>query len=104
MAGLPRLREAIAGKVAAYYGRRVDPETDVTVTSGGTEALFCAIQAFVGTGDEVILLDPAYDSYEPAVTLAGGRAVHVPLRRPDFSPDWERVRSSITPRTRLLVL
>jgi len=104
MAGLPRLREAIAGKVAAYYGCSVDPETAVTVTSGGTEALFCAIQAFVGAGDEVILLDPAYDSYEPAVTLAGGRTVRVPLRRPGFSPDWEQVRSAHTQRTRLLVL
>ena len=104
MAGLPRLREAIAGKVAAYYGCSVDPETAVTVTSGGTEALFCAIQAFVGAGDEVILLDPAYDSYEPAVTLAGGRTVRVPLRRPGFSPDWEQVRSALTQRTRLLVL
>jgi len=74
------------------------------VTSGGTEALFCAIQAFVGAGDEVILLDPAYDSYEPAVTLAGGRTVRVPLRRPGFSPDWEQVRSVLTQRTRLLVL
>jgi len=104
MAGMPRLREAIAGKVAAYYGCNVDPETAITVTSGGTEALFCAIQAFVGAGDEVILLDPAYDSYEPAVTLAGGRAVRVPMRRPHFSPDWERVRSALTQRTRLLVL
>jgi methionine aminotransferase len=104
MAGLPRLREAIADKVAAYYGCRVDPETSITVTSGGTEALFCAIQAIVRPGDEVVLLDPAYDSYEPAVTLAGGRTVRVPLRRPGFSPDWDRVRSALTQRTRLLIL
>jgi methionine aminotransferase len=104
MAGLPRLREAIADKVAAYYGCRVDPETAITVTSGGTEALFCAIQAIVRPGDEVVLLDPAYDSYEPAVALAGGRTVRVPLRRPGFSPDWDRVRSALTQRTRLLIL
>jgi methionine aminotransferase len=104
MIGLPRLREAIAGKVAACYGCSVDPETSVTVTSGGTEALFCAIQALVGAGDDVVLLDPSYDSYEPSVTLAGGKAVHVPLRRPGFSPDWDRVRAALTPRTRLLVL
>ncbi|HET9694722.1 MAG TPA: methionine aminotransferase [Steroidobacteraceae bacterium] len=104
MAGLPALREAIAAKVAEYYARKVDPETDVTVTSGGTEALFCAIQAVVQAGDEVLLLDPAYDSYEPAVVLAGGRAVHVPLRRPDFAVDWQRVREAVTPRTRLLVV
>ena len=104
MAGLPGLREAIAAKVATYYGCSVDPESAVTVTSGGTEALFCAVQALVGAGDEVIVLDPAYDSYEPAVTLAGGRTVHVPLRRPAFSPDWDRVRSALTSRTRLLIL
>jgi methionine aminotransferase len=104
MAGLPGLREAIAAKVAAHYGRDVDPETAVTVTSGATEALFCAIQACVRSGDEVVLLDPAYDSYEPAVRLAGGKAVRVPLRRPEFCPDWDRVRSAITQRTRLLIL
>src|SRR5512137_744561 len=82
MAGLASLRQAITEKVSGYYGRTVDPDSEVTVTSGGTEALFCAIQAVVRAGDEVILLDPAYDSYEPAVVLAGGRAVHVPLQRP----------------------
>jgi methionine aminotransferase len=104
MAGLPRLREAIAAKVATYYGCRVDAESAVTVTSGGTEALFCAIQALVRTGDEAIVLDPAYDSYAPAITLAGGRTVHVPLHRPSFRPDWDRVRAALTPRTRLLIL
>lgn len=104
MTGLPALREAIAGLVAQTYGRVVDPESEITVTSGGTEALFCAIHAVVRPGDEVILLDPAYDSYGPAVALAGGRAVHVPLRRPDFSVDWQRVRDAMTPRTRLLAL
>ncbi len=86
MAGLPGLREAIAAKVATYYGCNVDPESAVTVTSGGTEALFCAIQALVHAGDEVIVLDPAYDSYEPAVTLAGGRTVHVPLAQARLQP------------------
>lgn len=104
MPGVLRLREAIAAKVTAYYGCHVDPESAITVTSGGTEALFCAIQAVVRAGDEVILLDPAYDSYEPAVVLAGGRAIHVPLRRPDFGVDWDRVRAVVTPRTRLLVV
>jgi methionine aminotransferase len=104
MAGLPALREAIAAKVRDYYGRSIDPETDVTVTAGGTEALFCAIQAVVHPGDEVVLLDPAYDSYEPAVRLAGGRTVRVPLRRPEFGVDWERVRDALSSRTRLLVL
>jgi methionine aminotransferase len=74
------------------------------VTSGATEALFCAIQAVVRPGDEVILLDPAYDSYEPAVVLAGGRAVHVPLRRPGFAVDWQRVHDAVSARTRLIVV
>jgi methionine aminotransferase len=104
MAGLASLRQAIAGKVAGYYGRTVDPDSEITVTSGGTEALFCAIQAVVRAGDEVILLDPAYDSYEPAVDLAGGRAVHVPLQRPGFGIDWQRLRDAITSRTRLVIL
>jgi methionine aminotransferase len=104
MAGWPALGEAIVAKVARLYGRAVDAEDGVTVTSGGTEALFCAIQAAVRTGDEVVVLDPAYDSYEPAVDLAGGRTVHVPLRRPGFDVDWDRVRDAITPRTRLLVV
>jgi methionine aminotransferase len=104
MTGLQSLREAIAAKVAEYYGRTVDPENEITVTSGGTEALFCAIQAIVRAGDDVILLDPAYDSYEPAVELAGGRAVHVPLQRPGFGIDWQRLSDAINARTRLLVI
>ena len=104
MAGLPELRTQIARKTLALYGRSVDPETEVTVASGATEALFCAIQAVVHTGDEVLCLDPAYDSYDPAIRLAGGRAVHIPLRHPGFGVDWERVRMAVTPRTRLLIL
>jgi len=104
MTGLPGLREAIAAKVAEYYGCRANPDSDITVASGGTEALFCAIQAIVRAGDEVILLDPAYDSYEPAITLAGGSAVHVPLLRPGFGVDWQRLQHAISPRTRLLVV
>jgi methionine aminotransferase len=104
MTGLPGLREAIAAKVGEYYGCRANPDSDITVASGGTEALFCAIQAVVHAGDEVILLDPAYDSYEPAITLAGGRAVHVPLLRPGFGVDWQRLQRAISPRTRLLVV
>lgn len=104
MSGLPALRAQIARKTLALYGRTVDPETEVTVTSGATEALFCAIEAVVQAGDEVVCLDPAYDSYDPAIRLAGGRPVHVPLRQPDFAVDWERVRAALTPRTRLLIL
>ena len=104
MAGWPALCEAIAGKVRDLHGRAVSAAAEVTVTSGGTEALFCAIQAVVRPGDEAILLEPAYDSYEPAVELAGGRAVRVPLRPPAFSVDWDRVADAVTPRTRLLIV
>ncbi len=104
MAGWPALREQVAAKVCEYYGATVDPDAEVTVTSGGTEALFAAIHAVVRPGDEVVVLDPCYDSYEPAVALAGGRTVHVPLRRPGFAVDWDRVRDALTPRTRLLVV
>jgi methionine aminotransferase len=102
MAGWPALREAIAAKVHALYGRQVSADREVTVTSGGTEAIFSVIHAIVRPGDEVILLDPAYDSYEPAVELAGGCPVHVPLAGPGFTVDWERVRSALSPRTRLI--
>jgi methionine aminotransferase len=104
MSGWPPLRAAIARKVSEHYGAVVDEETEVTVTSGGTEALFCAIQALVRAGDEVVVMDPAYDSYEPAVELAGGVTVHVPLRRPDFAVDWDAVRDAVTDRTRLLIV
>ncbi len=104
MAGWPPLCEAIAAKVEALYGRKVSAAGEVTVTSGGTEALFCAVQAVVGPGDEVVLLEPAYDSYEPAVVLAGGRAVRVPLRPGDFAVDWDRVSDACGPRTRLVIV
>lgn len=104
MAGLPRLRERIAAELLRAYGRRVDPETELTVTSGATEGIFDVIAAVVRPGDEVVVLDPAYDSYEPAVLLQGGRAVHVPLRSADFSVDFQRVKDAIGPRTRLLCL
>ena len=104
MAGWAPLREAVAAKVKALYGREVASESEVTITAGGTEALFCAIQAVVQAGDEVILLDPAYDSYEHSVRLAGGRAVRVPLTRPGFGVDWGRVRDAVSSRTRLIVV
>ncbi len=104
MAGLPALREIIARQAMEIHGRSVNPETEVTVTAGGTEALFCAVQAVVHRGDEVILLDPAYDSYAPSVALAGGVAVRVPLARPRFDVDWNRVRDAIGPATRLIIV
>lgn len=104
MTGLPALREQIARKTERLYGRKVNPDTEVTVTSGATEALFAAIAAVVRSGDEVIVLDPCYDSYEPAIELNGGRAVHVPLDPRDFSPDWQRIRDAITPKTRMILI
>ena len=102
--GLPSLREQIALKTERMYGRRISADTDVTVTSGATEALFAAIAAVVRAGDEVIVFDPAYDSYEPAIDLQGARAVHIPLTVPSFGIDWQRVRDAITPRTRMILV
>ncbi|MBS0486050.1 MAG: pyridoxal phosphate-dependent aminotransferase [Proteobacteria bacterium] len=104
MTGVPKLREQIALKTEKLYDRKVSADTEITVTSGATEALFAAIAAVVHSGDEVIVLDPCYDSYEPAIELSGGRAVHVPLRLPDFSVDWQRVKDAITPRTRMILI
>jgi len=104
MAGLARLREQIALQVQRCHGARLDPESDITVVPGATEAIFCAIMATVHAGEEVILFDPSYDSYEPSVRLAGGRAVRIPLAPPDFAIDWERVADAITSRTRMIVV
>ena len=104
MAGLLALREQIARKLQRCYAVTVDPETEITITVGATEALYSSIQALVGSGDEVIIFDPAYDSYDPAVRLAGARCVHLPLAPPLFCPDWERVRAVFTSRTRLIII
>ncbi|HEX4481011.1 MAG TPA: pyridoxal phosphate-dependent aminotransferase [Rudaea sp.] len=104
MTGVPKLREQIALKTERIYGRKVSADTEVTVTSGATEALFAAIAATVRVGEEVIVLDPCYDSYEPAIELCGGKAVHVPLRLPDFSVDWQRVKDAVTGRTRMIII
>ncbi len=104
MTGLPALRQQVAAKVATFYGRKVDVDTEVTVTPGATEAIFCAIQAVVRAGDEVIVLDPCYDSYEPSVELAGGRCVHVPLALPGFAIDWQRMTDALSDRTRMIIL
>ena len=102
--GLANLREQIALKTERLYGHKVNADTDVTVTSGATEALFSAIAAIVREGEEVIVFDPAYDSYEPAIELQGARAVHIPLTVPSFSIDWQRVRDAVTPKTRMILI
>lgn len=104
MEGLMRLRQAIARKLEASYGVRVDPDAEITITVGATEALYSAIQAVIAPGEEAIVFDPAYDSYEPAVRLAGGRCVRLPLAPPTFRHDWDRVRAALTDRTRLVIL
>jgi methionine aminotransferase len=104
MAGVPALLEQIAVKLQRVYGVKVDANHEVTVTLGATEAIYSAIQALVGTGDEVVVFDPAYDSYDPAARLAGGRCVHVPMSPPAFLPDWDRVRTAVTERTRLVII
>jgi methionine aminotransferase len=104
MTGIPALRTAIADKVERIYGRVTCAESEVTVTSGATEALFAAIAAVVQTGDEVIVFDPAYDSYEPAIQLNGGKAIHLALNPPTFSIDWSALKEAINPRTRMIVI
>jgi methionine aminotransferase len=104
MEGVVELRAGIAAKLLGSYGITVDPLAEITITTGGTESIFDAIQAVVGAGDEAILFDPSYDVYDPAVRLAGGRAIRIPLQPPDFRYDWDDVKRAITPRTRLLII
>ncbi len=104
MIGVEALRTQIAARLARRYGLAVDPEQEITVTIGATEAIFSGVHALIGPGDEAIVFDPAYDTYEPAVLLAGARCVHVPLEPPHFAYDWERVRAALTPRTRLIII
>jgi methionine aminotransferase len=104
MAGLLTLREQIAAKLLRYYNVHACPEQEITVTPGATEAIYCAITACIQPGDEVIVFDPCYDSYEPAIQLSGGIARHIPMSEPDFRIDWERVENSVTPRTRMVIV
>ena len=102
-AGVPELREAIAEKLQRA-GIRADAESEITVTSGATEALFCAIHSLVRAGDEVILFDPAYDSYAPAVALAGGKCARLALRPPDYRIDWREFAAALGEKTRLVII
>ena len=104
MPGLSRLREAIAVKLQRHHAVRVDSELEITITLGATEAIFSAILALVGPGDEVMIFDPSYDSYPSAVALSGAACVRVPLQPPHFRYDWERIGAALTPRTRLLIV
>ncbi|HYT75203.1 MAG TPA: methionine aminotransferase [Vicinamibacterales bacterium] len=104
MQGVPALRQAISAKLESLYGATYDADTEITVTSGGTEAIFDAVAAVVHPGDEVIVFEPVYDSYVPAIEVNGGTAVVVSLRYPDYAVPWDEVRATITPRTRMIML
>jgi methionine aminotransferase len=104
MIGVPELREQIAAKLGTSYGRVPDPEAEITITLGATEAIFSAVLALVHPGDEVVLFDPSYDSYEPAVILAGGKPIRIPLMPPKFTIDWQRVKDAVTAKTRLVMI
>lgn len=104
MIGVLELRRAIAEKLRRLSGVETDPDTGITITSGATEALFCAIHAVVRAGDEVIVFDPAYDSYAPAVSLAGGKTVHLTLTLPDYRIDWAALEAALNEKTRLIII
>jgi methionine aminotransferase len=103
MAGLPVLLEAVANTIHSSYGRTINPATELLVTAGATQGIFTAIQALVGIGEEVVIIDPAYDCYEPAIILAGGKAVHVAMTN-DFTIDWFALRNVSSQKTKLLIV
>lgn len=104
MPGVPLLRQQISQVIQETYNHRVDADTEITVTAGATEGIFAAISAFINPGDEVILFDPAYDSYDPAIRLNGGIPVQINLRYPDFSIDWDLVKKKITKKTKMIMI
>ena len=104
MTGVPALREAVARKIEALHARAYNPNTEITITAGATQAIITAILAIVHAGDEVIVLDPCYDSYVPNIELAGGKAVRVPLTPGTFRPDFAKISAAITPRTRAIII
>ena len=104
MPGVPALREAVAAKIEALYGHRYDPAREITITAGATQAILTAILCCVHPGDEVIVLEPCYDSYGPNIELAGGRIVRVPLTPGTFRPDFHRIAAALSPRTRAIVV
>lgn len=104
MPGVPALRQAMAAKMQALYGMACDPNTEITVTAGATQAILTTILAVVHPGDEVIVLEPCYDSYVPNIELAGGVVVRVPLTPGSFRPDFDRISAAITPRTRAILI
>jgi methionine transaminase len=104
MQGLPALRERLVGKMKSSYGIEYDAEAEITITSGGTEAIYSAISAFVREGDEVLIFTPAYDCYDPAVVLSGGKSIFVQLNYPDFSINWKEVKKLVNRKTRMIII
>ena len=104
MLGTPALRSVIAEVIKRSFQGNIDPETEITITSGATEAIYAVFAAFIAPGDEVIVFDPSYDSYNPSIRLNGGIPVHINLQYPDFSVDWDLVKSRITNRTKMIVI
>ena len=104
MAGLMALREVISEKTENIYSAKYDPETEITVTAGGTQAIFTAITAIIHDGDEVIIFEPAYDCYQPAIELNGGKTVYLQLKAPSYAIDWEEVKKVINYRTKMIII
>lgn len=104
MPGLPMLREAISRKISKTYGIEVDPDKEITVTAGGTQALYAAFAALLETGDEIIVFDPAYDSYNPAIRLNNAKPIHLTLKPPLFNVDWDEVEANINSSTKAIVI
>src|SRR4051812_35431903 len=104
MIGVAELREQIVQQTMQRQGWTPQVDNEITITLGATEGIFSSIQALVHAGDEVIVFDPSYDSYAPSILLAGAKPIHIPLLPPHFGIDWQRVRDSITPRTRMIIL
>ncbi|MBC7942848.1 MAG: aminotransferase class I/II-fold pyridoxal phosphate-dependent enzyme, partial [Chitinophagaceae bacterium] len=104
MPGVPALRQRVADKMAALYGRRYDADSEITITAGATQAILTAVLCAVHPGDEVVVLEPCYDSYVPNIELAGGKVVRVPLTPGSFRPDFSRIAAALTPRTRLVIV
>lgn len=104
MPGIPELREILAAKIYSLYGRKPNADTEITITAGATQAIFTAITALISPGDEVILIEPAYDCYAPAVLVNGGKVVPYPLGPPDYRIDWDQLGSLISSKTRMIII
>lgn len=104
MQGVPRLRAAITKMIKTTYNCTVNPENEITITSGATEGLYAGIQALINNGDEVIIFDPSYDSYAPAVKMAGGAPVHIALMPPNFNIDWQKVHEQVSSKTKMIII